>query len=305
VDPARADLDFRRLIIEYPGGPYSDLALFRLAQSAYAAGDSLAAVAYVARIAREYPTSATRRDAEAWLATAGPAPRVVPGHVPANAPPGLKARLDPEYQVPSDHVLVMFDETADRAERARVLTLVNGIVVGGIPFPQGSVIEGYYVVRIPSDGTIRPVLDATDVLTREASVVSAGPYTEPVPSSERQPLRPLPVSPEDSLRSTQDTAEAVTVSSPAPIAETAARGSFTVQLGAFSSEGRAEALLRRAADAGFEARLATVPGSPLIRVRVGVFDAQEGADAILRRLLDLGFTAVVARDAHRETLGGR
>lgn len=163
VDPAQAELDFQRLVIEYPGGPYSDLALFRLAQSAYAAGDSLAAVGNVARLAREYPTSVARREAEAWLATAGPAP-------PRAAP-------------------------------------------------------------------------------------AAG----------------------------------------APVA-----GQFTVQLGAFSGLVRAEALQRRASDAGFDARLVTVPGSPLIRVRVGVFDAQEGADAILSRLRDLGFTAAVARDANRE-----
>lgn len=171
VDPVQADLDFRRLVIEYPGGPYSDLALFRLAQSAYAAGDSLAAVGNVIRLAREYPNSAARREAEAWLATAGP------------APPRLAA-----------------------------------VAVA---------------VAVPGDAS-------------------------------------------------------------------GSQGAFTVQLGAFSSRGRAEALQRRVSDAGFDARLVTVPGSPLIRVRVGVFDAQQGADAILKRLQDLGFTAAVARDANRE-----
>ena len=192
VDPAQADLDFRRLVIEYPGGPYSDLALFRLAQSAYAAGDSLAAVGNVIRLAREYPTSAARREAEAWLATAGPAP----------------PRLAP---------------------------------VVGDPAAQDSLAPGL-----------------------------------------------------------ADPAAQDTLATDAPAGDAVAAGAFTVQLGAFSSQGRAEALQRQVADAGFDARLVTVPGSPLIRVRVGVFDAQEGAYAILRRLQDLGFTAALARDANRE-----
>lgn len=192
VDPTQAELDFRRLVIEYPGGPYSDRALFRLAQSAYAAGDSLAAVGHVDRLAREYPASAARREAEAWLATAGPAPPKVAGPPVGPAPGAAQA----------------------------------------------------------------------------ADSVAAEDVT--APSTEERP----------------DTA--------------APRGQFTVQLGAFSSYERAEALRVRAVDAGFEARLATVPGSALVRVRVGVFDEQEGAEAILRRLLDRGFTAALARDAQSE-----
>jgi cell division protein FtsN len=192
VDPTQAGLDFRRLVIEYPGGPYSDQALFRLAQAAYAVGDSLAAVEHVNRLVREYPSSVARREAEAWLATAGP------------APPRVATALGP---------------------------------------------------GLPTDPT---VADSTKPVSRGT-----------------------------------------------PGAEVVGTGQFTVQLGAFSSRGRAEALRQRAVEAGFEARLVTVPGSPLLRVRVGVFDAEEGAESILGRLQELGFTAALARDAHREERVGR
>ncbi|MCG6956811.1 MAG: SPOR domain-containing protein [Gemmatimonadetes bacterium] len=77
VDPAQAELDYRRLVVEYPGGPYSAQALFRLAQSAWEVGDSAAAAQHVARLAREYPGSRVRAEAEAWLAAAGsPTPTV-------------------------------------------------------------------------------------------------------------------------------------------------------------------------------------------------------------------------------------
>ncbi|MDP2957320.1 MAG: tetratricopeptide repeat protein, partial [Longimicrobiales bacterium] len=81
-DPAEAALDFQRLVVEYPGGPFSVLALLRLAQAAYAAGDSATAAETVARLSLEYPASPVRREAEAWLATAGPVPRRAAGAEP-------------------------------------------------------------------------------------------------------------------------------------------------------------------------------------------------------------------------------
>lgn len=182
-DPEVASLDFRRLVIEFPGGAYSHLALFRLAQVAYAAGDSAAAAEMVAQLGREYPASPVRREAEAWLATAGPVPERVAG-TPKNQP-----------EAPPDEV---------------------------VPAVAG-----------------------------EPPAVAAG-------------------------------------------------GHFAVQLGAFSSQERAQVLLERVSAAGFEARLVLVPGSDLVRVRVGTFDSPEGAGEILGRLQGLGFPATVARDAHRE-----
>lgn len=197
TDPAQADLDFRRLVIEYPGGPFSDQALFRLAQLAHAAGDSTAAAEHVDRLVHEYPASPVRREAQAWLATAGP--------VPASAGPAA----------------------SDSAARAPA---------PGAPVP-------------PAGAGAQPPRGAAP----------AGEGTGSV-----------------------------------------GRGDFTIQLGAFSTVERAEALLRRAVEAGFEGRLVTVPGSDLIRVRVGTFDSAEGASEVLWRLRDMDFTAQLARDAQRE-----
>lgn len=193
VDPVQAQVDFRRLVIEFPGGPWSDQALFRLAQAAWASGDAAGAAAHVDRLAREYPTSPVRREAEAWLAEAGPAPEPPASALPAERP--VETAVEP---------------------------------------PTG-----------------------------------ANAATEPAVRPEVAPA-------------------------------TTAGGPFAVQLGAFSSLERAEGLLRRVSDAGFDARLVRVPGSDLVRVRVGTFDSAEGAGAILRRLQDLGFQGALARDAHRE-----
>jgi len=74
VDPVQAELDFQRLVVLYPSGPFTPEAIFRLAQSAHAQGDVDGAERHVAMLARDYPNSRSRSDAEAWLRAAGPAP---------------------------------------------------------------------------------------------------------------------------------------------------------------------------------------------------------------------------------------
>jgi cell division septation protein DedD len=71
VDPAQAELDFQRLIVLYPSSPYAPEALFRLAQAGHALGNADAARRHVATLVRDYPSSASTREAQAWLAAAG------------------------------------------------------------------------------------------------------------------------------------------------------------------------------------------------------------------------------------------
>ena len=64
VDPEMAAIDLRRLVVRYPGGPYSDRALFRLAQGARALSEEIRALEYVEDLLRDYPESALRDRAE-------------------------------------------------------------------------------------------------------------------------------------------------------------------------------------------------------------------------------------------------
>jgi cell division protein FtsN len=90
VDPVQADLDYQRLVVLYPSGPYTPQALLRLAQSAHAHGDPEAAERHVEALARDHPGSQSRTQAEAWLRSAGPAP--APSGAQAGAPPALAGR---------------------------------------------------------------------------------------------------------------------------------------------------------------------------------------------------------------------
>lgn len=68
---------------------------------------------------------------------------------------------------------------------------------------------------------------------------------------------------------------------------------FTVQLGAFQARQGADALRRRAREAGFEARVEG-PEEGLYRVRVGRFGSVESARDLAARLREAGFSAVIA-----------
>jgi cell division septation protein DedD len=67
VDPRMAGLDFQRLVLEYPGGSYSDEAMLRLGLISSGAGDLPRAADYFRTLVSDYPRSPRRRQAEEWL----------------------------------------------------------------------------------------------------------------------------------------------------------------------------------------------------------------------------------------------
>jgi cell division septation protein DedD len=67
-EPQVAELDYRRLVIEYPGGSFSDGALLRLAQGAEARGEAGVARRYLEILVRDYPRSEHRVEARDRLA---------------------------------------------------------------------------------------------------------------------------------------------------------------------------------------------------------------------------------------------
>ena len=67
VDPSQAVRDFRRLVVEYPGGPFTARALYRLAQEAYERGATADFERHMASLSRDYPGSSVLAEAEAWV----------------------------------------------------------------------------------------------------------------------------------------------------------------------------------------------------------------------------------------------
>ena len=79
----------------------------------------------------------------------------------------------PEWSTPFPRniVLVMFREQTSRDEKQRAIDAIHGVVVGGAPLGKG----GVYYVRVPDDGTSRPLFRAIEKLKEFPQVELASP----------------------------------------------------------------------------------------------------------------------------------
>ena len=67
VDPLQAIRDFQRLVIEYPGGPFTAGALYRLAQEAYERENTDDFERFMGSLSRDYPNASALAEADAWV----------------------------------------------------------------------------------------------------------------------------------------------------------------------------------------------------------------------------------------------
>ena len=95
VDPSMAELDYRRLVLEFPGGAYSDDALFRLGLSAEIQGDLREAQEFFERLLRDYPSSPRIPEAESWI-------RIHSRQIAALPPPSSTPISTPEADTGSE-----------------------------------------------------------------------------------------------------------------------------------------------------------------------------------------------------------
>jgi cell division septation protein DedD len=105
VDPDMAELDLRRLVLEFPGGPFSDDALVRLAQFADAKGNLRTANDYFSDLVRDYPVSPFRSQAEAWLAAHQAEVAALPPRGAPEPPPEPRQEPPPSTEPPEPPIL--------------------------------------------------------------------------------------------------------------------------------------------------------------------------------------------------------
>jgi len=175
VDPSMAELDFQRLVLEFPGGPYSDDALFRLGLSAELRGDLRRAQSSFEALLRDYPSSPRIAEAEGWIR-------------------------------------------------------IHAQEVAALP-------------SVPSPPAMEPDVEVT---SREET------------------------------------------------------GEFSIQLGAFRSLDRAQALADQLREEGLQPRMVRTSGNDLARVRIGRFDARDRAEALARELEGRGYEVTLVTDAGSE-----
>lgn len=130
LDASQARLDYTRLVVEYPGGAFTDQALLRLAGMARAAGDLAAARRHYEVLARDYPSSSARTEALAWL-------EAHPASGASAAPAGAAAAPTGGFSV----------QLGAFSERARADELAARLREAGFE-PRIVVVEGSELVRV-------------------------------------------------------------------------------------------------------------------------------------------------------------
>lgn len=102
VDPRMAELDFQRLVVEYPGGRYTSEALVRLGGAAEARGEMARADRFFRTLLRDYPGSRYETLARAWIRDHPDASTAVSKPDSAVAPTGSEraASADPPDSIP-------------------------------------------------------------------------------------------------------------------------------------------------------------------------------------------------------------
>jgi cell division septation protein DedD len=128
-----------------------------------------------------------------------------------------------------------------------------------------------------------------------ACAVAAGAAPAPAQPAARPPAGD-PAAPPPPAARPATTPAATTV----PTREPAATGRFAAQTGAYRQQQSVDDIVARLRRAGYEPRVALVPGSALVRVRVGRFNTAADAARMVARLQGNGFDAVVVNDAHQE-----
>lgn len=98
----------------------------------------------------------------------------LPQQAPDTVPLGLFDDVDPDWLVPVDILAVTFTEEATDQEKSQAAGIAGATeVVGGVRLVSGLGLDGIYLFRISTDGTMEPLLAAIQSLKELPQVVSA------------------------------------------------------------------------------------------------------------------------------------
>jgi hypothetical protein len=267
---ADAEMDYRRVIVDYPNSPRVEDALIRLAQLEIARANYDAALRHLGRLASEHPESPSRARAGYWTARAMFDKNDIQG--------GCIAIAD-----------ALSRTTESDTELRNQINYLNQRCAG--------------VSLTPAPVTTSPVV-SEPTTSPPAAVSTVSPA--PPPPAPAAPQRIVP--PVDSAKTTvperisPPAAEPIRVTPPVikPAAEPApsrpaATGEkvWSVQVAAYNVKSQADAMVAKLKKSGYEAR---VDGTVApFRVRIGKYSTQSQASAVQRSLKAKQLTGFVVQ----------
>jgi cell division protein FtsN len=244
---ADAEMDYRRIIVEYPLSPRVEDVLLRLAQLELARADYDAALQHLNRLTIEHPTGVTRARAGYWTA------RVL--FEKNDAPRACAANAD-----------ALARTSADDTELRNQISYLNqrcaGVALATSPAPSPA------VVPAPAPATIPLVATAPTTSSVTPATPAADSTSRPKVTSQKPPMK-LPSSPMDG----KPTMVEGGISSSAQ---------YSVQIAAYNVKSQAEAMVAKLKRKGYEARVSGT--SAPFRVRIGHYPTEAQAGAVMRSL---------------------
>jgi cell division protein FtsN len=270
---ADAEMDYRRIIVDYPLSPRVEDALLRVAQLELARADYDGALQHLNRLTLEHPNGAMRARAGYWTARVLFEKNDIPRACAANADALVRT-------------------SQDDAELRNQISYLNQRCVGVVLAMTPATPTAAPPVAEPPP---RAASDSTQMVKSDTSMVKPVPVVPPRATPEtvqvtpHKPLTQLPTSPRDGKPTIIDggvkektSGGKSTPPKTASQEEPSGGGQYSVQIAAYNVKSQAEAMTAKLKKKGYEARVSGT--SAPFRVRIGHYATQAQASAVIRSL---------------------
>lgn len=264
---ADAEMDYRRIVVDYPRSPRVEDALIRLSQLEIARANYDGAIRHLNTLMTDYPQSPSRPRAGYWMARALFDKNDIRG--------GCVATADALGRTSENDV-----------ELRNQITYLNQRCAGVDLSPPAP------VAVLPSSPPVTPSPAPRDTATKTAGpvVLSEKPVVDSAKieriNAPRPVSKPVPVEP-------SRIEEPLTVKPPATKEKPATGTVYSVQIAAYNVKSQATAMVAKLKKRGYEAR---VDGTAApFRVRIGKYSTQAQASAVQRSLKAKQITGFVVQ----------
>lgn len=262
---ADAEMDYRRIVVDYPRSPRVEDALIRLSQLEIARANYDSALRHLNTLITDYPQSPSRARAGYWMARALFDKNDIRG--------GCVATADALSRTSDDDV-----------ELRNQITYLNQRCAGvdlSPPARAAVIPPGGPVTSAPRDTATRTA--PSQVLPEKAApdTATAQRVTAPAPVTKSAPAEPVKAE------------EPPAVKRPAETPKSATGTVYSVQIAAYNVKSQAAAMVAKLKKRGYEAR---VDGTAApFRVRIGKYATQAQASAVQRSLKAKQITGFVVQ----------
>ena len=264
-----AEMDYRRIVVDYPLSPRVEDTLLRLAQLELARADYDGALQHLNRLTLEHPTGVARARAGYWTARvlfekndAQRACAVTADALTHTNPNDVELRNQITYLNQRCAGVVMASSTPSVSPAAPTTdSTVKTSTIIPAPRPDTAVAKTMTVAAKPS---MQPPTSPRDV---SPSMVIPKP-SDVAPVSKTTTAAPKATAP----KTTADE----------PLPSSSGAGGYTVQVAAYNVKSQAQAMVDKLKKRGYDARVSGT--SAPFRVRIGHYPTQAQANAVMRSL---------------------